>query len=107
MGRKKTFELLTTGAFLTAPEAAREGLINRAVPEEELAAETRAMAQTIAGKLTAAVRIGKRAFYEQLEMTCEAAYAYTSRVIAENMLRADTAEGIQAFLEKRPPEWQE
>lgn len=105
MGRKKTFELLTTGEFLSAEEAAREGLVNRAVPDEALAEETRSLARTIASKLTAAVRIGKRAFYEQLEMPVEAAYAYTARVIAENMLRADTAEGIQAFLEKRPPNW--
>ena len=75
------------------------------MPDDALAEETRALAGTIASKLTAAVRIGKRAFYEQLEMTTEAAYAYTARVIAENMMREDTAEGIQAFLEKRAPRW--
>lgn len=107
MGRKKTFELLTTGEFLTASEAERHGLINRAVPEEALASETRALAEKVAAKLGVAVRIGKRAFYEQLEMSLDAAYAFTGRVIAENMLAPETAEGIQAFLEKRPPNWRE
>lgn len=107
MGRKKTFELLTTGEFLTAPQAEREGLINRAVPAADLGAETRAMAEKIAAKLNMAVRVGKRAFYEQVEMTLDAAYAHTGRVIAENMLHPDTAEGIQAFLEKRPPQWKD
>ncbi|HUF88026.1 MAG TPA: enoyl-CoA hydratase [Thermohalobaculum sp.] len=106
IGRKKTFELLTTGEFLSAAEAERAGLINRAVPEAELGAATRALAGKVAAKLGSAVRIGKRAFYEQLEMGLDAAYAYTGRVIAENMLDPDTAEGIQAFLEKRPPRWE-
>lgn len=105
MTRKKTFEILTTGDFLSAAEAERHGLVNRAVPEEDLAAETRALAGKVAAKLSMAVRVGKRAFYEQLEMSLDAAYAHTGRVIAENMLHPDTAEGIQAFLDKRPPEW--
>ncbi len=107
MNRKKTFEILTTGDFLSAAEAERHGLINRAVPEEALAAETRALAEKVAAKLTSAVRVGKRAFYEQVEMPLDQAYAHTGRVIAENMLHPDTAEGIQAFLEKRPPKWKE
>jgi len=107
IGRKKTFELLTTGEFLTAPEAEEHGLINYCVEAEDLEAETRALADKVAGKLGSAVRIGKRAFYEQLDMPLDQAYAYTGRVIAENMLYRDTAEGIQAFLEKRAPDWQE
>ena len=107
MSRKKTFEILTTGDFLSAPEAERHGLINRAVPEADLDAETRALAEKVTAKLTSAVRVGKRAFYEQLEMPLDQAYAHTGRVIAENMLHPDTAEGIQAFLEKRPPEWKD
>ena len=105
IGRKQTFELLTTGEFLSADKALEFGLINRAVPEADLAAETRALADKVASKLGSAVRIGKRAFYEQLEMTLDDAYAHTGRVIAENMLHPDTAEGVQAFLEKRPPDW--
>ena len=59
----------------------------------------------MASKLGSAVRVGKQAFYEQLDMPLDAAYAHTGRVIAENMLHRDTAEGIQAFIEKRPPDW--
>ncbi len=105
IGRKPAFEALTTGEFLSAERALELGLINHAVPETELAAETRALADKVASKLGSAVRIGKRAFYEQLEMTLDDAYAHTGRVIAENMLHPDTAEGVQAFLDKRPPDW--
>ncbi len=105
IGRKQAFEALTTGEFLSAERALAFGLINRAVPEADLAIETRALADKVASKLGSAVRIGKRAFYEQLEMTLDDAYAHTGRVIAENMLHPDTAEGVQAFLDKRPPDW--
>jgi len=105
IGRKKAFELLTTGEFLTAAQAQEHGLVNRVTSEDGLAAEARALAEKVASKLGYAVRVGKRAYYEQLEMTLDAAYAFTGRVIAENMLHRDTAEGIQAFLEKRPPDW--
>jgi enoyl-CoA hydratase/carnithine racemase len=105
VGRKRAFELLTTGALIEAEEAARIGLINRAVPEAELAAETRALAGTIAAKLGPAVAIGKRAFYEQADLPLEAAYRHAGAVMAENMLMEDTAEGIAAFLDKRKPHW--
>ena len=107
IGRKQAFEMLTTGEFLSAESALVLGLINRAVPEGDLAAETRALAAKVTSKLGSAVRIGKRTFYQQLEMTLDDAYAHTGRVIAENMLDADTAEGVQAFLDKRPPDWPE
>lgn len=103
--RKHAFELLTTGDFLDAPRARDLGLVNRVVPEDDLATAARALADQVAAKLGSAVRVGKRAYYEQLEMTLDAAYAHTGRVIAENMLHPDTAEGVQAFLEKRPPDW--
>jgi enoyl-CoA hydratase/carnithine racemase len=103
--RKRAFELLTTGAFLSAQEAAEFGLVNRVAREGDLETATRALAETIAGKLGPAVAIGKRAFYEQAELPLEAAYAHTGAVMVENMLRADTAEGIAAFLDKRPPPW--
>jgi enoyl-CoA hydratase/carnithine racemase len=105
IGRKQAFELLTTGDFLSAARAVELGLINRAVPDDALAAETRILAGKVAAKLGSAVRIGKRAFYQQLEMSLDAAYAHTGRVIAENMLHRDTAEGVQAFLDKREPDW--
>ena len=103
--RKAAFEMLTTGKFLTASEAQAAGLINRAVPADQLEAETRALAQTIAAKLPAAVKIGKSAFYEQAAMTTAEAYAYAGEVMVQNMLRDDTNEGISAFLDKRKPNW--
>ena len=103
IGRKAAFELLTTGQFVDSARATELGLINRAVPQDALEAETRALARTIAAKLNAAVRIGKRAFYEQAQMDLAEAYAHTGRVMADNMLLRDTDEGINAFLEKTQP----
>lgn len=105
INRKTAFEMLTTGKFLTATEAQEAGLINRAVPADQLESETRQLAETIAAKLPAAVKIGKSAFYEQAAMTTADAYAYAGEVMVQNMLRNDTNEGISAFLEKRKPDW--
>ncbi|MEM7497015.1 MAG: enoyl-CoA hydratase [Pseudomonadota bacterium] len=106
IGRKKAFEMLSMGGFLSAPEAVQAGLINRAVPGDALVDAVAEMAGTLAKKLPVAIRHGKRAFYEQAEMPLDQAYAHTARVIAENMLEPETAEGVQAFLEKRPPSWE-
>ena len=103
--RKHVFEMLTTGGFLDADRARELGLVNRVVPEDGLDAAAMELAGTVASKLGSAVRVGKRAFYEQLEMPLDQAYAHTGRVITENMLHRDTAEGVQAFLEKREPDW--
>ncbi|MEM8741759.1 MAG: enoyl-CoA hydratase [Pseudomonadota bacterium] len=103
--RKQAFEMLTTGEFVSAARAVELGLINRAVPADAVAAESAALAGRVAGKLSAAVRIGKEAFYAQAEMTLDAAYAYTGRVASENLMWRDTAEGIAAFVEKRDPDW--
>ena len=105
--RKKAFEMLTTGRFIPADEAERLGLINRIAAPGALEQETQALAETIAAKLGAAVRIGKRAFYNQLELGLDDAYAYTGEVMVENMLYRDTAEGIAAFLDKRDPDWKQ
>jgi enoyl-CoA hydratase/carnithine racemase len=105
--RKRAFELLVTGEFADAAEARALGLVNRVVPESALDAAARDLAATIAAKLGPVVRIGKRAFYDQAELDLEAAYALTGEVMAGNMLRDDTAEGIGAFLEKRAPAWQQ
>ncbi|MBC7132651.1 MAG: enoyl-CoA hydratase [Roseovarius sp.] len=105
--RKQAFEMLTTGAFIDAARAADLGLVNRVVPAADLERETMAIAETVAAKLGTAVRIGKRAFYEQLEMGLDAAYAHTGAVMVENMLERDTDEGISAFLDKRAPDWQQ
>jgi enoyl-CoA hydratase/carnithine racemase len=105
MPAKQVFEMLTTGDFIDADRAAALGLINRVAAPEALGDETRALADQVAGKLAVAVRIGKRAFYEQAEMPLDAAYAHTGRIMAENMLHRDTAEGVAAFIEKRKPDW--
>ncbi len=102
---KAAFEMLTTGRFIETDEAFRLGLINRAVPADGLADATLELARTIASKLGAAVRIGKRGFYDQADMTEAEAYAFAGAAMVENMLNRDTAEGISAFLEKRTPDW--
>ena len=103
--RKQAFEMLTTGEFIGTDRAIELGLINRAVPHDQLDAATDELAATIASKLGSAVKIGKQAFYKQLEMGLDDAYDYTGQVMVENMLWRDTAEGINAFIEKRPPDW--
>ncbi|GAB4295616.1 MAG: enoyl-CoA hydratase [Roseovarius sp.] len=103
--RKQAFEMLTTGQFIDTDRALAIGLINRAVPEAEREAAAMELATTIAGKLASAVRIGKQAFYRQLEMPLDDAYDYTREVMVANMLDRDTDEGIRAFIEKRPPSW--
>jgi enoyl-CoA hydratase/carnithine racemase len=105
--RKQAFEMLTTGEFLSTPEAQALGLINRIATPEDLETTTQALADKIASKLGSAVRIGKRAFYEQIEMPVDQAYAYTAEVMVQNMLDRDTEEGINAFIEKRHPDWQQ
>ncbi|WP_299784727.1 enoyl-CoA hydratase [uncultured Marivita sp.] len=103
--RKQAFEMLVTGQFIDAHRAEALGLVNKVVPADQLAEATTEMAQLVAGKLGAAVKVGKQAFYEQAQMGLDDAYAYTGQVMVENMLYRDTEEGIAAFLEKRPPDW--
>lgn len=104
--RKKMMEMLLLGDATPAKEARDLGLVNRVVSPTKLEAETRAMAEKIARKSPLVVKIGKDAFYRQLEMPLAEAYAYTSRVMTENMLARDAEEGIDAFLEKREPKWE-
>ncbi|MEM7506471.1 MAG: enoyl-CoA hydratase [Pseudomonadota bacterium] len=104
---KQAFEMLTTGEMIDAARAREIGLVNRVVPQEGITAEAWSLAETVASKLASAVKIGKRAFYEQAEMGLDAAYTHTGQVITENMLHRDTVEGVAAFLEKRDPDWPE
>ena len=103
--RKQAFEMLTTGGFIPAERAREVGLVNRVVPPAELEAATLELARTVAGKLGAAVRIGKRAFYDQIGLPLDQAYAMTGAAMVDNMLLRDTDEGISAFIDKRKPDW--
>lgn len=105
--RKHAMEMLLFGDLIDAAEAHRLGLVNRVVPAGSALEEAIALAGRIAGKSAATLRIGKRAFYEQAEMSLEDAYTHTGRVMIENMLARDAEEGIAAFVEKRAPVWQD
>jgi enoyl-CoA hydratase/carnithine racemase len=106
VGRKAALEMLLTGDLVAAEHARAIGLVNRVVPPEKLDDEVRALARHIASKLNIAVAIGKEAFYRQAELGLDEAYAYTGEVMTRNMLARETEEGIDAFIDKRPPPWQ-
>ena len=105
ISRKKIMEMLLTGESMSAKDAVDYGLINHCVPVNQLQDKTMSLANLIASKPISTVKIGKEAFYKQVEMPISEAYNYTSEVMAKNMLELDAHEGISAFLEKRLPEW--
>ena len=105
VGRKAAMEMLLTGDLVPADRARELGLINRVVSETELHDATWALAAGIAAKSPLTVAIGKEAFYRQAELDLAGAYDYASEVMTRNMLANDAAEGIDAFLGKRPPHW--
>src|SRR3712207_95723 len=105
VGQKRSMEMLLTGEFVSAREALDYGLVNRVVSAEELEAETGSLADKIAEASPLVIGVGKQAFYRQLEMPTEQAYAYTKEVMSFNATFQDAQEGICAFLEKRKPEW--
>jgi enoyl-CoA hydratase/carnithine racemase len=105
VGRKAAMAMLLTGDMLDGEEALRIGLINKVVAPEILESETMMLANKIASKPRGTLKIGKEAFYRQLEMPLAEAYAYASKVMTENMLEAEACEGIGAFIEKREPKW--
>jgi enoyl-CoA hydratase/carnithine racemase len=100
VSRKHAMEMLLTGALINAQAAQHMGLVNRIVPPMKLA-------RLIADKPRHTLKIGKEAFYRQLEMPLNAAYDYASEVMTTNMLAAEAEEGIGAFIEKRQPKWPE
>ena len=104
---KHAMEMLLTGDTVSAEEARRIGLVNRVVAPGRERDEAIALAEQIASKSSATLKLGKQAFYAQVEMNLADAYRYASRVMVENMMLHDAAEGIEAFLEKRDPVWED
>jgi enoyl-CoA hydratase/carnithine racemase len=98
-------EMLLTGEMIDAERAAEIGLLNRTVSEEQLSDYTHGIAQTIAAKSSMTLKTGKEAFYRQREMPLAEAYEYASSVMVDNLLKRDAEEGINAFIEKRAPQW--
>jgi enoyl-CoA hydratase/carnithine racemase len=105
VGPKKAMEMLLTAEPVPAREAERIGLVNRVVPREQLVEATMALARKIAAASPYVLGLGKRAFYEQLELDLPLAYQVTERIMVENAKSPDAIEGMKAFLERRPPRW--
>ncbi|RDJ13821.1 enoyl-CoA hydratase [Rhizobium grahamii] len=103
--RKQAMEMLLTGETVDASTAKDFGLVNRIVPKQYLTQVVNKYASVIASKSPLILKIGKEAFYRQLEMPVEEAYSYAAQVMVDNMLTADAEEGIGAFLSKRMPQW--
>jgi enoyl-CoA hydratase/carnithine racemase len=102
---KHAMEMLLTGDFIDANKAKEIGLINNYFNEKDLTDKVMELANKIASKSTMTVSMGKKAFYAQKELDLSKAYELTSKVMVENLLKDDAVEGINAFFEKRPPEW--
>ena len=105
VSRKKMMKMLLTGDPITASYAKEIGLINDYYPKSKLSKEVNKIAKLISSKSNLTIKIGKQAFYKQLEMPLKKAYEYTSRMMTLNMMAKDAKEGISAFLEKRKPRW--
>jgi len=105
VSRKKTMKMILTGDPINAAYAKEIGLINDYYPISRLEEEVLKLAKKIASKSNLTIKIGKKAFYKQLEMPLKKAYKYTSNVMTENMMALDAKEGISAFLDKRNPQW--
>lgn len=105
IGRKKAFEMLVTGEFISAEQAQTLGLINQVVPAKDLDQAVQAFALKICHKPTTVLAMGKQLFYQQLEQPIEKAYAQAAQIMADNMMLEETQEGIDAFMQKRPPNW--
>lgn len=102
---KKTLEMLFTGSSISAQEAERFGMVNRVVPPDQLSDQTWELARQVASAASSTLALGKRAFYEQLALSRSAAYQKASMRMVENVQLPDAREGINAFLTKRAPVW--
>jgi enoyl-CoA hydratase/carnithine racemase len=105
LSRKSAFEMLVTGEFISADEALTKGLVNRVVDPPELDAEVERLVMAIVAKPRTAIAMGKALFYRQVESGIAAAYEDAGRTMACNMMDASALEGVQAFIDKRPPRW--
>jgi len=105
VGRKRALEMLLTGEQIDAHRAADWGLVNRVVAADQLSAETRKLAARIAEASDLVVALGKKAYYDQIDLDQAKAYAYAKEVMSTNALAHDAQEGISSFLEKRAPCW--
>jgi enoyl-CoA hydratase/carnithine racemase len=105
VGRKQAFEMLVTGEFISAAEARERGLVNRVVPADGLDAEIADVARHIIAKPAVAIAMGKELFYRQIEMGTDAAYQLAGQTMACNMMDESALEGVQAFIDKRKPDW--
>jgi enoyl-CoA hydratase/carnithine racemase len=107
VSRKHAMEMLVTGEMVSATHAERIGLVNRVVAPGTERDEALKLGKIIASKSAFAIRLGKEAFYRQIEMPLADAYAHSANVMVENLLGRDASEGIGAFIEKRPPKWED
>ena len=105
IGKKRMMKMLLTGEPINAKYAKEIGLINDCFPKNKLNSKVLEVAKVISAKSNLSIKIGKKAFYKQLEMPLKKAYAYTSKMMTLNMMSMDAKEGISAFLEKRKPNW--
>ena len=105
LGRKQAFEMLVTGAFISADEARARGLVNRVVPPADVAAEVETLVAAIVAKPRLALAMGKALFYRQVEVDIDAAYRDAVQTMACNMMDDSALEGVQAFIDKRKPNW--
>lgn len=107
IGRKRAMEMLLLGEMIDAEDACAYGLVNRVVVKDKVLPKAMELAETIASKSMAANAIGKKTFYNQINAPLEEAYTCASKAMVENMMIEDANEGLDAFLEKRPPNWRD
>ena len=107
ISNKNTMEMLLSGDLITSDKAEKIGLINKSVDNSLLKKHTYEIAVKISKKSAMTLKVGKKAFYKQINMNLSEAYDYASQVMVENMLKLDAEEGINAFIEKRKPKWQD